>query len=265
MNDLTKWEALQNLEWKDRVALGAWQMFQEQQAETPVEHIFHPGIYMREMTIPAQTMFIGRAHRQGHWVQLLEGTVVMITPAGKQLIAAPAQVHTFPGCHMVVFTVEKIRCRTLHPNVLDTENVEALEDIIFEPIQPVLDRGKALWDYRQMFVEFGVDEEVLRLQFENNSDIIPFTVDEAHFIQVCPSTIHGQGLFALTEFKPGDLICQARISGHRTPAGRYTNHSFTPNAEFIGQEDLALVATQSIAPDEEITIDYRILHQRSLK
>lgn len=56
----------------------------------------------------------------------------------------------------------------------------------------------------------------------------------------------------------------ARIGDKRTPAGRYTNHSASPNAKFVPTRDgLNLVATRRITGmtggrvGEEITIDYR--------
>jgi len=63
----------------------------------------------------------------------------------------------------------------------------------------------------------------------------------------------------------GDLIAPARIAGMRTPAGRYTNHSNTPNSAMIltACGDINLIALRDIEGckggdnGEEITIDYR--------
>lgn len=262
---LIKWNETIGLPWRDRVALIVWQMRDQAKVETPVEHIFAPGVYIREMFIPANTLFLGRAHRHGHLVQLTAGSVTLITPAGSQFLKAPAQVHTFPGCQMVVYTHEDIRCRTVHPNLHESNDTQALEDDIFEPKEEVFSRGKALTEYRQMFIDYGLDEEALRLKFEDNSDMIAFNPDEASFVCIKESPIHGLGLFATADFEPGDLICRARVTGHRTPAGRYTNHSFDPNAEFIGFSDLTLIARKRISLNEEILIDYRVLHERSLQ
>ena len=62
-----------------------------------------------------------------------------------------------------------------------------------------------------------------------------------------------------------ELIAPARIDGKRTPAGRFTNHSKTPNAEMVlsGNGDIFLFAKQSISGCKggnvgaEITVDYR--------
>lgn len=105
-------------------------------------------------------------------------------------------------------------------------------------------------------------------------------------LDVRPSRIGGLGIFALKWFQPGDRITRVNIVreitaaapireevGERTdhcayPDGkvvliaypeRHVNHSCDPNAyECFEGEASYLVARRSIAPDEEITIDYNI-------
>ena len=93
-------------------------------------------------------------------------------------------------------------------------------------------------------------------------------------VYVAPSRIHGRGLFAKTRIKRDTYIGtyegpQAKRDGKYVlwltdergnatgrrglNALRYLNHSSKPNAEFYEYD---LYALKSIAPDEEITIDY---------
>ena len=87
------------------------------------------------------------------------------------------------------------------------------------------------------------------------------------------STIHGQGVFATETIPDGEFI--GRYLGRRTqvdgpytlwveyedgPRGydgygrlRFLNHRPEPNAEF---DDRDLVATRTLLPGEELTIDY---------
>ena len=61
------------------------------------------------------------------------------------------------------------------------------------------------------------------------------------------------------------VLGPARINGKRTPLGRYTNHSMSPNAkpELMDNGDIYLVSTMNISgckggsKGEEITVDYR--------
>ncbi len=78
-------------------------------------------------------------------------------------------------------------------------------------------------------------------------------------VEVRPSRLHGSGLFALREFKQGEYICPGRIDGHRTPAGRFINHSTHPNTTSVKYgDDIGAVALRDIQRNEEILICYRV-------
>jgi hypothetical protein len=138
------WNQLPDLVWKDRVALAAFQLDRLGEPLPLVTHVFAPGIYIREMEIPEDTLFLGREHLVGHWVQLVEGKLTLLTPAGSQAFEAPAQVHTWPGYHMVVITTTKVRARSLHPNLFDLRDTKALEDLYFGSVESILERGEEL-------------------------------------------------------------------------------------------------------------------------
>ena len=111
-------------------------------------------------------------------------------------------------------------------------------------------------DFDLFLAESNLLPETVRQISEFSADIS--FLDDAP-VKVAESVIDGKGLF-LTEPKcAGDLICPARLSGRRTQAGRYTNHSAAPNAMMIllDNGDLNLIAVADIDADQEITIDYR--------
>jgi len=111
-------------------------------------------------------------------------------------------------------------------------------------------------DFNLFLVEANLLPETVR-------QISAFTADLSFLddapVKVAESVIDGKGLFLTEPKREGELICPARVSGRRTQAGRYTNHSATPNATMIllDNGDLNLVALADIATDQEITIDYR--------
>ena len=113
-------------------------------------------------------------------------------------------------------------------------------------------------DYQSFLNEYGLDEAYVQSLVQNESDQIDMPEGFNH-IFVNFSEIDGLGLFTLCPYKAGQMIAPARINGMRTPAGRFTNHSATPNAIFAINdfEDLVLMAIKPIASHEEITIDYR--------
>jgi hypothetical protein len=113
-------------------------------------------------------------------------------------------------------------------------------------------------DYQLFLNEYGLTEEYVRSMSENTHDIAR-EVEILDSIYIDKSSIEGLGLFSKFDTKAGFFICPARINGFRTLAGRYTNHSATPNAIFTAMEndDLGLLAIKLISSGEEITIDYR--------
>src|SRR5574337_147087 len=111
-------------------------------------------------------------------------------------------------------------------------------------------------DYQLFLSEYGLTEEYARKLSENENDFNPIYIES---VCVRDSKIEGLGLFSKENIKAGFFICPARINGFRTIAGRYTNHSKSPNAIFTAMEndDLGLLAIKPISAGEEITIDYR--------
>lgn len=110
--------------------------------------------------------------------------------------------------------------------------------------------------FETVLQEWGLTLEILKPLYESLADQIPF--DGPQLVETGLSPIDGIGLFAKTAFRPGDSIALARERGKRTPAGRYTNHSDTPNAIVVRREEsLYLEACRNINAGEEILIDYR--------
>jgi hypothetical protein len=142
MLDVKRLEAVElaPLSWKEKLAYIGVDMLAGPQIEAPVMHFFQPGWYIREMFIPAGTLFIGREHRHGHECQLVKGTVLHITETGRQEITAPFTMHSTPGYQMVLQTLTDVIGRTVHPNVGDARDIDLLEDHIFR----TLDEFKAL-------------------------------------------------------------------------------------------------------------------------
>src|SRR3569623_1708110 len=94
-------DQLPAIPWKDKLAFLVYQFSKLEQTETPIEHLFEPGAYIREMRIPAGTLFIGRPHRHGHEVVLVEGSVVNISEHEKTELSAPFSLMSKPGYQAV--------------------------------------------------------------------------------------------------------------------------------------------------------------------
>lgn len=142
------WERLPStLSWKDKVCLLTYQSLNNlEQVETPLEHIFEPGIYIREMKIPKGTLLTGREHIWGHKVELCQGSALLFAPDGTHRFEAPASIDSRPGFHAVVYMLTDVVSRTVHPNPDELRDIDALEALWFGPADPVIERGRILFE-----------------------------------------------------------------------------------------------------------------------
>lgn len=110
--------------------------------------------------------------------------------------------------------------------------------------------------FEDLLHEFGLTLETVQPLYESLEDQVPPRGDEK--VETGLSPIHGIGIFARCAFEPGDPIVRMREGRMRTPAGRYTNHSDTPNARVIhDSQGFILTACCPIDIGEELLIDYR--------
>ena len=111
-------------------------------------------------------------------------------------------------------------------------------------------------DYRDFLIEQGTNDVIVRAISEVESDRVDLYVD---YITVKKSDIEGVGLFALKPISRNNVIMLAVRDGFITQAGRYTNHSNSPNAvmSIRGDGDIELVAIDDLIDGDEITTDYR--------
>lgn len=252
------------LTWREKLAYLVYQFSRAPQVDCPVEHRFEDGQYIRDMHIPAGTLFIGRVHRVGHPIELVEGHVLHILEHERVEREAPFAMRTVVGCQMVVYARTPVLGRTWHPNPQGSRDIEALEADAFEPLEELLAQGRSVRRrlererYLAMLRAVGLERHEKRLHelCVSGTDQIefPHPVD----VRVGESDIEGLGLIATRAFAPGEYIAPARLGAHRTPAGRYANHQDVPNARMLKRAgDIALVALGAIAPEEEITVNYR--------
>lgn len=59
------------------------------QVDCPVRNLFAPGMYAREITIPAGTVLTGAVHKTDNFVVLSKGRLQLVTENGPVEIAAP--------------------------------------------------------------------------------------------------------------------------------------------------------------------------------
>jgi len=274
------------------------------QAECPLRHIFAPGLVVREVTMPAGALVIGHTHREADLNIMLTGRLTLLQQDGTlKELRAPQTFIGAPG-RKIAYIHETVIWQNIWPMTVksgkresgkagnqiekaesgkaETEwmtlpnDVEAIEDHYLDRSPTWLaDRAQRLALDRlarqpdresfEAFLNFHeLPAEDVRRISECVSDQVPLWNGEWKFM-IGDSAIEGKGVLATANIAAGETIAPMRISGMRTPPGRYCNHAKDPNAEVrpgVGTVDLVLVARRDIRgcqggqPGEEITVDY---------
>lgn len=98
------------------------------QAECPVRHIFAPGIYAREMTIPAGVVLTGAVHRTEHLNIVSKGRITVSTDDGMKEVRAPYTFVSKPGTKRVGYAHEETVWTTIHATTT-TDLDELVEEL----------------------------------------------------------------------------------------------------------------------------------------
>ena len=258
------------------------EFLKQPQVPCPVIHRFGPGVYIREVTIPAGTLAIGHHQNFEHMNILLKGRVTVLNDDGTTSdLAAPMMFVGKPGrkigyihedmVWLNVYPTEETDVEKLEGHFI-TKSDEWLQTAIARNSVLMLQSGVDQKDHAEVLKEYGFTEDQARNQSENESDMIDLPYG-GYKIKVGQSRIEGRGLFATSDIEAGETIAPARIVGKRTIAGRFANHSKSPNAMMVqrGAGDIDLIATRPILgchggqDGEEITIDYRQALNLTLK
>lgn len=240
------------------------------QADCPVTHIFGPGLYIRELRMAAGTLALGHHQKLPHMNNFISGKVRIVNEDGstKDLVA-PMTFMAGPG-RKFGYVLEDVIWQNIYPT--NETDIGKLEETYLDKSEYsrqytqrlITNNVEDVADYKALLVDLGISEEFVREETETLEDQIPMPVG-AWKCRVDDSGIEGKGLFATAGIAEGEIIAPALIDGKRTPVGRYTNHSKTPNAGMIKMDsgDIILVALFNIngcrggEVGEEITIDYR--------
>ncbi len=114
----------------DRIAALEAAMLPEEQVDCPVTHHFGPGVYIREVAIPAQTLVIGHAHKGPCMNMLLKGSMRVMGPDGvAKTIEAPLIFNTGPG-RKVAFTLSDCVFQNIHAT--DETDLDRLEEQLID-------------------------------------------------------------------------------------------------------------------------------------
>lgn len=250
-------------------------LLSQAQRQCPIIHHFSPGLYIREVSIPAGTYALG--HRQKFDVlnDVLKGKVALIDADGVKVIEAPARFTAKPG-RKLGYIIEDTVWQNIYPNPDNCRDIETLEDRWLEKSPVAIEfmgyyndalskrREHDRIDFYKTLEMIGVSPDQVQQESEIQSDIVEMPIQYLARLSIRKSPISGKGLFLSSNADAGEYIAPARIGQNRTIAGRFVNHAKVPNCEYreMDNGDIGLYSISSIFgcvsghPGDELTVNY---------
>jgi hypothetical protein len=102
----------------------------EEQVEIPVTHHFGPGIYIREISVPAGTLIIGHHHKGPCLNELLKGSMRIIGADGEAKTIEAPFMFTSPAGRKVGYALTDVIFRNLHAT--DETDLDRLEEQLID-------------------------------------------------------------------------------------------------------------------------------------
>ena len=100
-------------------------LFACEQPECPVRNLFAPDVYMREITMPADSVIIGHEHKTEHFNIVLKGKARVVQDDKVEYIEAPCIFVSKAGVRKVLYIEEEMVWATVHPTKeTDLEKIE---------------------------------------------------------------------------------------------------------------------------------------------
>jgi hypothetical protein len=107
--------------------------------ECKERHYFGPGLYIKEVTMPAGALIVGKVHKVEHMCIMLTGRMILVQEDGTRTeISAPATFVAKPG-RKVAYIIET----TVFQNIYSTDetNLEKLENMFIDNSKNILGEG----------------------------------------------------------------------------------------------------------------------------
>ena len=122
-----------------------------------VRHFFAPGVYARELTIPAGVLLTGKIHKTEHLNIISQGVIVVVSPEGRKIIEAPHTMVSKPGAKRVGYALEDTVWTTIH--VTEETDLDIIEEQViaktFEEVDALLGQDKKAMLESDNIVEIG--------------------------------------------------------------------------------------------------------------
>lgn len=135
-------ESLAGLPWKDKIAYLIQEMGILPQQACPLKHYFAPGVYIREIFMPAGSVVIGKIHKTEHFNIIQQGSVCLMSEDGsREILTGPCTFVSNAGVQKVLRIIEDTVWSTVH--ITEERDLEKLEEQLIEKADyPLFDRSQ---------------------------------------------------------------------------------------------------------------------------
>jgi len=111
----------------------------------PLTHHFAPGVYAREMFLPAGHTIVGKIHKHAHLNIVSKGRVILSTEEGSKELKAPCVFTSHAGTKRAVYIKEDAIWITIH--VTDKTDLKEIEtELIANSFDALLTKEKDAGD-----------------------------------------------------------------------------------------------------------------------
>lgn len=102
------------------------------------QHFFGPSLYVKQVTMPAGSVIVGKHHKMDHLCNMLTGKMIIVQADGsRQEFTAPVTFVAKPG-RKVAYILETVVFQNIYAT--DETDIEKLESMFVET--PALEQGK---------------------------------------------------------------------------------------------------------------------------
>jgi hypothetical protein len=105
-------------------------------------HFFAPGVYGRQMLIPAGMCVVGKIHKHAHINVITKGVIKVVTEFGVDIYTGPRTWVSESGTKRAVYALEDTVWLTIHANPDDSTDIRELEEQVIAPDFETFDRLK---------------------------------------------------------------------------------------------------------------------------
>jgi hypothetical protein len=110
-----------------------------QQIKCEEKHHFGPGLYIKEVTMPAGSVIVGKHHKVEHLCNMMSGRMIIVNSDGsRHELVAPMTFMAKPG-RKIAYIIETVVFQNIYST--DETNIQKLENMFVDNSKNLLEEG----------------------------------------------------------------------------------------------------------------------------